>query len=107
MKKLLCGAAALCLLLANNGSCLGGPVQSPSDVPASSQAARLCAEAARAGAAADVIAQALIATHVAENKVAALVPLIQAGRLLIDSSCAVLLPPSEMTHDGPVVSSAT
>lgn len=57
-------------------------------------AQRVCERAAQAGAAADTIAQGLLAAGIAENKVSALVPLIQTGRLLVTATCAILVPPA-------------
>lgn len=55
-------------------------------------AQNICAAASQAGAAADIIAQSLLAAGIGEAKVGALVPLIQTGRLLVTATCAILVP---------------
>jgi hypothetical protein len=103
LKKVLCAAAAACLLLANNGSCIGG-VNSASG---SAVRARICEAASRVGAAADTITQALTAIHVAQEKIDALVPLIQRGRLLITVTCAIVLPAPTGSASAPVAAGVT
>jgi hypothetical protein len=107
MNKVFCAAIAAGLLLANNGSCLGGGVNSAG----SSRPAQICADAARIGAAADVIAQALAAAGFAQEKIAALLPLIERGRLLITVTCTIVAPPAAPTPvpapDAPPVTNAS
>ncbi|MGE3871176.1 MAG: hypothetical protein AB7F51_16905 [Pseudorhodoplanes sp.] len=73
--------------------CAGGPGGPGGLTPPQ----RVCEGAAQAGAAADVIAQGLIAAGIAPAKVSALVPLIQTGRLLVTATCAILVPPAPST----------
>ena len=58
----------------------------------SASAAHACHVASQAGAALDILARDLAAAGFSTAKINAVLPLIQAGKLLVDVNCALLVP---------------